>query len=427
MNFYNEDYEKYILGCMLTDNTLIDVISGKLSKACFYSLKNALIFETICEEMDSNKCCTILSLINKLSQMNPADIASLTDAVNTTSNWDFYVEEVKKFYLARQMKTELATKLEKLSPDTILDTVHSLDSDLTNFMKHDTGKPVDVKKMCGLFVQSVIDASKNKDKYLGMDTGWDNLSGILDGLQSGKLVIIGARPSVGKTAFALQLARNFAQQKIKTCIFSLEMTANSLMTRLASLESGMSIYSLQHGMCATTMSGLGKVNSALARIYEFPLKIYDSGLTDEKELISRIRVQAKTEGTKVFFVDHIGLVRHSNPMMKRVEQLDDITQKLLHTAQELDVTIILLCQLRRDAEGKKPCLADLRDSGAIEQNADICMFIHRERATGNETEIASEIMVVKHRDGACGTAKMLFLPKNTKFVECKDDYNEKTA
>ena len=143
----------------------------------------------------------------------------------------------------------------------------------------------------------------------------------------------------------------------------------------------------------------------------------DEGLRNENDLFSRIRYMAKMNGVKVFFIDHLGLVKHSNRMMKRVEQLDDITQQLLHLAQELDIAIIPLCQLRRDAEGKEPSLNDLKDSGAIEQNADVCIFLHHERSRGEEEFLEAKVIVSKNRDGACGFAEMNFYPKLTKFVE----------
>lgn len=413
---FNVDYEYILINIMLLDNTLIDIISGAVKPEAFYDAKTRRIFETIVTQFAKDKCCDIISLANQLKGIDAAEIASLTDKTGSTENWEFYVENVKKLYVTRKLKTILLEKSKNLSSDNVLDTIHELDSDLTGYMKYDTGKPVDVKDLCSQVVQDVQNASKNTNPYLGYSTGWDNLSGILDGLQTGKLVILGARPSVGKTSFALQMASNLCKQNIPVSIFSLEMTAKSLMTRLTSVETGFSIYELQHGMCFS-MTNINKLQAGLARIYNMPMNIFDSLIPNEKALISQIRVQAKTKGTKVFFIDHIGLVRHSNPMMKRVEQLDDITQKLLHLAQELDITIVCLCQLRRDAEGKKPCLADLRDSGAIEQNADICMFLHRERAEGNEMFIPAEVIVIKDRDGACGTAKMNFMPKQTKFEE----------
>lgn len=419
MVFYNTEYEYALINIMLIDNTLINIINGTVKPDMFYDAKTRKIYETILTQYDKDRVANIATISSKLTAFSVAEIAELTNFVASSENWEFYADNIKRMFSARKLKVDLIQKAETLNPDSVIDTIHDLDTSLTSYMKYDNAKPVDVKDLCSELIKKVQAASQNTSPYLGFDTGWENLNSILDGLQSGKLVVLGARPSVGKTSFALQLASNLCKKKVPTAIFSLEMTASTLMTRLTSLESSIPIYSLQHGMCATSQQQLGKLNAALTTIYDMPLQIYDDGVKNEKELMSRIRVLAKTKDVKVIFVDHIGLVRHSNPNMKRVEQLDDITQRLLQLAQELNITIICLCQLRRDAEGKKPCLADLRDSGAIEQNADICMFLHRDRAEGEELFIPAEVIVIKDRDGACGTAKMLFYPKMTKFAEDK--------
>jgi replicative DNA helicase len=413
----NEVYEKYILGIMLLKNDLIDMIQGAVSKNIFFYNLNKEIFVTICDEYLRNKFVDILSVCKKLPHLDSSYIASLTDDIVSTANWEFYASELNNLYKTRVVKECISNNLASLTSENVLDVVHSLDSTLTNVMNDNNANiATDIRSLCSELTSYIMEASKNTDKYLGYDLKWDNLSEILDGLQLGKLVILGARPSVGKTSFALQMIANLCEQNVPCCYFSLEMEKMSLMKRMTSLLSGLSIYNLQHGVCASSVSQCGKLNVALTKIYDFPLKIYDDSLKDEKELFSRIKLQAK-QGTKVFLIDHIGLVRHSNSHTKRVEQLDDITQRLLKLAQELNVTIVALCQLRRDAEGKQPTLADLRDSGAIEQNADICMFIHRDRATStSETQIPAEIIVIKNRDGACGTAKMKFLPQYTKFV-----------
>ena len=416
---FNVEYEYILINIMFIDNTLIDNISGVVKPKAFYDAKTRRIYETIIDQYSKSQICSIATLCSQLKGIDPADIAELTNRTASSENWEYYADNIKRMYATRKLKVKLAEDSKNLNPENVLDTIHDLDSSLTDYMKYDDNKPVDVKDLCNEMIKQVQEAAKNDSPYLGYDTGFENLSGILDGLQLGKLVILGARPSVGKTSFALQLAGNLCKQNIPVSIFSLEMTAKSLMTRLTSVETGFSIYELQHGMCFS-QANITRLQGGLSRIYNMPLQIFDSGISNEKTLISQIRVQAKTKGTKVFVVDHIGLVRHSTPQMKRVEQLDDITQKLLHVAQELNVTIICLCQLRRDAEGQKPCLADLRDSGAIEQNADICMFLHRDRAEGNEMFIPAEVIVIKDRDGACGTAKMNFIPKKTKFEEIKE-------
>lgn len=414
--FYNVEYEKCLLGIMLNDNSIIDLVTGKINSDQFYHPTNGRIFDAICDVFVEKKCATILNVSAKFDTKIAAYIATLTDNVNTTSNWEFYLNEVKNFWLARKLKSDLGDKVQSLNVDTVIDTIHDLDSSLTDYMKYDNGHASTMRELCQDLTKTIIANFQKPDEYLGYETEWRNLNDIIDGLQTGKLVIIGARPSVGKTAFAIQMAAGLASKGIPVDFFSLEMRAQVLLTRMVSQETCIPIPQIIHGTITQSEMGMMKLNNAMSKIFEYPLRIYDQKLKSEKELYSRIRVDAKTKGTKIFFVDHIGLIRHSDPMMKRVEQLDQITDELAALSKELDITIICLSQLRRDAEGKEPTLSDLRDSGAIEQNADICMFLHRNRATGSEISIPSKVIVIKHRDGACGTANMLFLPRSTKFV-----------
>lgn len=416
--FYNDEYEKIILNMMLINNSVIDVISTQLTDECFYSALNREFFSAIKADYTNNKVCNIITLQTRLPDILPASIAGLTDHIASSENWNFYVDELQKLYKTREMKRLLLQSNEDLTPDTVNEVIASVDSSLTKCLTVGTKGAVCVKELCSKLVESIRDAAQNTNPYLGYSTGWDKLSEILEGIQTGKQIIIGARPSIGKSAFALQLAGALAEQKIPVGYFSLEMQKMTLMRRLTALESGLTIGSITHGTCTLSTQQTMRLQTALSKIYEMPLYIHDEGLRNEKDLFSRIRYMAKINGVKVFFIDHLGLVKHSNNSMKRLEQLDDITQQLLHLAQELDVAIIPLCQLRRDAEGKEPSLNDLKDSGAIEQNADVCIFLHHERSRGEETFLSAKIIVAKNRDGACGYSEMNFYPKLTKFEEC---------
>lgn len=415
-NFVNEIYEKTILGTMVSDNSVIDMVQGKLSKEHFALFKHQAIFEEIITQFTENKAVDIISLSQKLTNVSAAYIAEIT-SLASSANYEFYVDEIKKLYLAREVKNDLTNKLNSINPDTIIDTVHDLNSSLVDYMSLDKVKPTEIKDMCIPFVEQLQLPKKNDSPYLGYDTGWENLSTILDGIRRKKLVVIGARPSIGKSAFGLQLLR-FVSSQTRTCMFSFEMPQEELMMRAVSLESGVPIYNLEHKLFSSAQ--LQRVNDAVNRLWNTPMSIYDSPVENEKKLFSMIRVEAVTKGTKVFLVDHLGLVRHSDNTLKRFEAVHDITIRLHELAKELDVTIIVLCQLKRDAEGKKPVLSDLRESGDIEQDADVIMFIHRNRAMDNEMEVPTEILVEKNRGGSCGSAKMNFLPRLTKFVEVRD-------
>lgn len=419
--FENSDYEKYILGCMILKNETIDMIKGKVQEDYFKNSTYRYLYKVILEQWKLNECVTLPSLANQCKHISIGELSAIPDIVTSTSDWQFYADELKKMWLASQLPMRLNELTSNVEPKNVIESLQTIDSEITRLMEYDTGKPVELKNVAEDFIKDVIKCSEMESEYIGVDTGFKGLNDILDGLEMGKLVLLGARPSMGKTALETQIATYLAEKGVPTCVFSLEMSAKALLTRILSQKTGIAIKNLKHGLFRFSESHLRKVNIAITNIVKAPFDIFDSAV-DENKLISRIRIQAKTRGTKVFFVDHIGLVKYSNPNAKKHEALDDISQRLLHLAQELNVTIIALCQLKREAEGQKPTLSDLRDSGALEQNADICMFLHRDRATSiNDSSIPAEIQVIKNRDGACGTANLKFLPQCTRFVEDTQD------
>lgn len=422
--FYNLEYEKLILGAMLIDNTVIDDVIAKISAEDFFSLDFQEIFNKICENYRDYGEANILTVCTSSPKNLSSTIAGLTNDISTSANIEFYIKQVLEYSKKRKQKRILQEQLERLEKgENVDDNIHNTDSAITGLMKQDSHNVINMQTL----VPSIMDVMKKnferKSQWLGYDSGWTNLNDILDGLREGKLIIVGARPSMGKSAFALQLAANISKKNVPSTIFSFEMDSEELGIRLASFESGVSIPMIEHGFAAQSMNLLQKLNTAFNRIYSYPLSVIDEPLHSEKELYSLIRVQAKKERKKVFIVDHLGLLHHSDYTMKRYEQVGDITIRLHHLAKELGVTIIVLCQLKRDAEGKKPSLSDLRESGDIEQNADVIMFIHRARAQGGEIEIPTEIIVDKNRGGRTGTVRMNFIPDQTKFVEDKKSTN----
>lgn len=408
----NNDFERNVLGAMLLDNSVIDDVVVKLSKDHFAVPTNRAIFVEIVKQFNQNKYVDIATVIPTLSDIKAEYIASLTN-IGTSGNVSYYVDQIKKLFVTRQMRAELSEKMQNLSPDNVLDTIHELDSSLMEYMNLEKVKPIEVKDMVVPFIESLQKPSE-KRTYIGYDTGISNLNDVIDGIQSRKLTIIGARPSIGKSALGLDIIANIAKiEKIPVSMFSFEMPRDELMKRLVSVESNVPIYNLEHKFFG--QADVSRINKGMGTIYNMNMQIYDKPVENELKLYSMIRQQAK-QGVKCFLIDHLGLIRHSNRSIKRFEAVHDITIHLHDLAKELNVPIIVLCQLKRDAEGKKPSLSDLRESGDIEQDADVIMFIHRERAMNNELQIQTELIVEKNRGGSTGVAKTIFFPRTTKFI-----------
>ena len=424
-NLVNEDYEKAVLACMILDNSLIDVIGGKIQAEYFSIVLNQMIYTEIIKEYKTSKCSTILTLSQNLPDLKAGYIVELTDVIPSTANYEFYVNALKQLYLARKLRADLQIKAESVTAENVIDTIHELDSDLTSYMQIESGKAVAIKDMTLSFIDELQTKRESTSPYLGIHTGWDNLSSIIDGVKDDKLYVVGARPNMGKSAFGEALLINLAVAKEKTAFLSFEMTKEEIQMRAVSQLSGVPIYNLEHKMY--TSSSVQRINNALETLYNCIMDLIDEPVKDEKELFSIIRYLAKTKGTKRFLIDHLGLIRGSDKSAKRHEQVHNITFGLKNLAKELHISIFLLCQANRNAEGKKPSISDLRESGDIEQDADVVMLLNSERNMSNATEVDMEVLVVKHRGGMCGSAPLKFIPKLTKYIEVSQRDDQKTA
>ena len=420
-DFVNAEYEKSVLGSMLIDNECIDDVIGKITREQFAIPSHKELFDAIKVSYLENKFVNILSLQSKLKDIDTTYIATLTD-VGTAAQVNFYVEQLQKLYLARQMRAKLCEEVEKLSPDNVMATVHELDSSLMDYMGMDKVNTFDIKELIPSFIEELQKPLPSDRTLLGYDSGIETLNDIIDGIQQRKMIIVGARPSIGKSALALNIASNVAMnENIPVSLFSFEMPKEELMIRLASSVSNVPAYNIEHKIFSS--ADVGRINQGMGKLFNTDFRIYDRPIDNELKLFSMIRQQAK-QGVKVFIIDHLGLIRHSDHSIKRFEAVHDITIRLHDLAKELNVAIVVLCQLKRDAEGKRPTLSDLRESGDIEQDADVIIFIHRERAMNNEIEIEAELIVEKNRGGSTGVAKTIFYPRTTKFVA---DLTEKKA
>ncbi len=257
--------------------------------------------------------------------------------------------------------------------------------------------------------------------YTGVPTGFPELDQFTSGFQDSEYIVIGARPSVGKTALALTMASYMAvHKKIPVGFFTLEMSGKSLMQRLLSAEAKIDSSRIRNGMLKH--SDFSKLTEAAGRLYEAPLFIEDTPNIKLLELRAQARRMRKNENIRAIFIDYIGLIESdSRNNIPRHEQVAEVSRSLKSLARELDIPIIALSQVGRQSEGKEPTLADLRESGSIEQDADVVMFIHKQRETdkdlehNSKTTIETDLILAKQRNGPVGTCKLVFIPKFTRF------------
>ena len=271
-------------------------------------------------------------------------------------------------------------------------------------------------------IEAIEKLYHTKDSYTGVPTGFPDLDNLTSGFQNSELIVIGARPSIGKTALALSMAINISiRSKIPAGFFTLEMSAMALMQRVVSSEARLNSSRLRTGLLRP--SDFHNLTEAAGRIYDAPLYIDDSPNMKLLDLRAQARRMKSKHDVKIIFIDYIGLIEpETKGNVPRHEQVAEISRSLKSLARELDIPIVTLSQVGRQSEGKAPTLADLRESGSIEQDADVVMFLHREREANNEEEggrsnIVTELILSKQRNGPVGTVKIAFLPQYTKFEQ----------
>lgn len=420
----NLDAEKAVLGAMLLDWSSVNNVVSMLQSDRFFSYQNQLIFEAMLSLFRQSAHGDALALINELTKNNKlqeaggaAYIASLTDTVPTSANIEYYAQIVLDMATRRdliKMSDEIkATSFDKSKESRyILEEAEKKIFSLSE--RNETVQVHEAKYIIGETLKIIEDRTKRKDAYTGIPCGIGQLDTMTSGFQNEELIILGARPSIGKTAMALSMMQYIAVEKQIPCgFFSLEMSYQMIGQRLLSQEARVGGGKLRSGVLS--MSDFQKLQDAAGRIYKAPLYIVDQPnmqLLDLRALARRLVVE---HGVKIIFIDYIGLIGTENPNAKVFESQSEVSKSLKALARELGIPIVALCQVTREAEGEKPSLNQLRGSGSIEQDADVVMFLHRTRLEEQVPAQEAELIVAKQRNGSTGNVKLTYLPPYTKF------------
>ncbi len=428
---HNLEAEQATLGALLLDAEAVGTVIRYLRPDNFYSLQNQKIFQAIIGLFNKGQRTDLITLSEELRQSGlldaaggPAYVAALTDTVPTSANVEYYAKIVLEHSVRRSLLT-ISHKIiasahdESTESRAVLEDAQKSIFELTDANQSATFKTP--KEIIPRAIEAIERLYHTRDSFTGVPSGLIELDQMTSGFQKSELIIIGARPSVGKTALAMTMAAHTAvKEKIPTAFFSLEMSDMQLMQRLISQESRIPSEKIRTGLLK--MSDFQSIQDAAGYIYDSPLYIVDMPnmkLLDLRAMARRLRAQFEVQ---IIFIDYLTLITSENSLIPRHEQIAEISRSLKSLARELDIPVVALSQVRRDAEGKKPTLADLRESGSIEQDADVVMFLHRERVSNvkegadHEQAIDTELIVAKQRNGPIGDIEILFLPRYTKFV-----------
>lgn len=417
--FNNNDWEKCLLSIILLDNNMLEIIRGRIDKEVFFNPVNRHLYQKICSQWDANRIVDPTKLLD--DKIKADYLATVSGSELSTAAWESYANNLNKLHRARQLKTKLAEASQKVTSENATELSAELQlilADLSVSKKDGfTMKELAVKN-----AESVDQAYKRKVIYTGYECGFETLDGVIDGWNKDTMYVIGARPSIGKTAFALSILTGLAKKGINVSMFSLEMSADSLYNRMIAAQSNIPMWQIKKGVVGTDKNLIAKYMNAGSILSELPIRVFDTDIDNDKVLYSKIRYEVRIKGAKAIVIDHLGLIEVSDSSGQRYVDVGRITKTLHKMARELHVPIIILAQCGREAEGKKPNIALLRESGNIEQDADVIMLLHRQRELDDIKENTNEdyptdVIVAKNRDGKTGTVTFGFKPLTMKFYE----------
>lgn len=434
---HNLDAEQATLGAMLLDWNSVDSVVTYLRADDFYSQQNQVIFDALMSLFTQGTSGDMLTLIDNLTKSGNLEkaggmayISSLTDHVPTSANIEYYAKIVLDCSTRRNL-IKISAEVKADSYDETKDSRQILeDAEQKIFRLADVNQSTQVFAMREIVPRTIemIDIRyKNNTSYSGIPSGFTQLDNMTSGFQNSEMIIIGARPSMGKTALALSMMQYIAiDHKIPCGFFSLEMSAEQIGQRLLSQVARISGTKLRSGLLK--LDDFKKLQDAAGECYDAPLFIVDTPnmkLLDLRAMARRMRVNQKV---KIIFIDYIGLITSEHEDAPVFEQQSAISKSLKSLARELEIPIVVLCQVARSAEHNEPSLAELRGSGSIEQDADMVIFIHGPRTKSAEEEdqnpgvLDRKLIVAKQRNGPVGDVNLLFISSCTKFEnKSRDD------
>lgn len=432
----SREAENYVLGSVLIENRYAEDVASRLDYTDFYYPENANIMNAIIELNKAKKTIDVTSIIEYLREKKLLEASGgheylfeLMDAIPSVVNIEAYIEIIKE----KSIQRELLKKIQDIS-NKILDNKLSF-KEMIGYAEQEIIEVLNKRKTVELTridnitdrILNIVEKNKNKlgEGLTGLDTGFKELNKITFGFQPGELIILAARPGVGKSAFALNIATNSCETANSyVAFFSLEMGMDQILMRLYSTFSGLTLTKIRSGKLSDNEMAL--LYAAKHKLDKFNLYFGESGATDVEELVAVCR-RLKREGKLDFIiVDYLQLLTTSKKFTNRVDEVSKISRQLKLLARELEVPVLALSQLSRDIEkrdDKRPVLSDLRESGSIEQDADIVMFLHREQPkdgedTTKKTRSAkTEIIVAKNRQGMTDSFNLYFDGAHSMFIE----------
>ena len=437
------ELEEAVLGALMLEKDAYSCVSDILKEGCFYKDAHKTIFRAIVSLASRQEPVDLLTVPEELKKEGVLEdvggayyIAKLTAGVTSTAHLEYHSRILAQKSLARELITfssDIQRKAfdEKTDIDDLMQEAESRLFEISNKnMSHDFQE---IKSVLGEAIKRIEDASNKADGLSGVASGFHKLDEITSGWQRSDLVIIAARPAMGKTAFVLSMVKNMAEQGTPVAVFDLEMSNVQLVNRLLTNVCEISGKKIRDGKL--DKSEWDQLMQRSRILEEMPIYLDDSAALNIIDLNTKARRLVKDHGVKCIVIDYLQLMNASGMKFgSREQEVSLISRSLKQLAKELDIPIIALSQLNRGVEkteDKRPGLADLRESGAIEQDADMVLFIHRpeyykiyeDHKTGEDLTGIAEIIIAKHRNGGLGDVKLRFRSELARFQNLDDKMN----
>jgi len=430
------ELEEAVLGALMLEKDALTDVIDKLKPENFYKEVHQKIYQAICDLFSKSEPTDYLTVINELKRNGdlevvggPYYITQLTAKIASTANTEFHAHIILQKFIQRELIRISSGVIEEAYDDTIdvFDLLDNAESKLFEVAEGTIrGAPKKMTGLIGQVLKRIEEAKNHKDGMSGVASGFTRLDRLTNGWQKADLIIVAARPAMGKTAFVLSMARNLAVEFRKpVAFFSLEMSSLQLVMRLISNETELDAEKLKRGQL--TMAEWEQLHAQIDKLSDAPLIIDDTPALSVFELRAKSRKLMVKHQLELIVVDYLQLMTTGTEGKgNREQEISLISRSLKSIAKELNVPIIALSQLSRAVEtrggDKRPMLSDLRESGAIEQDADIVIFLYRPEYYGideddaqNPTNGIAEVIISKHRNGQTGTVKLKFIDRLAKF------------
>ncbi|MGN0368154.1 MAG: replicative DNA helicase [Wujia sp.] len=433
---HSKDAEQAVIGAMLLDRNAISDVCDLLDKEDFYNAQFGILYESMVELYNEGSGVDVVTLENKLRMKDvPQEIASATFIAQIISSTPTsalvipHAKIVKEKATLRQLiklceNTEKDCYLSHESADTLLEETEQKIFKMVQ-SQHGSKESTSIREIVMNVIREIEEAAKNEGKVTGIPTGFRDLDNMLTGMHGGELLLVAARPAMGKTAFVLNIAHSLAVMKhIPVGIFSLEMSQEQLVSRILAVDAMVDSKSMKLGDLSD--DDWDKVIESTEAVANSPLYIEENSAITVSELRSIARKWKMNYGVELIIIDYLQLLNGKSE--NRQQFISEVSRALKTLAKELKIPIIALSQLSRAVDSRpdhKPVLSDLRESGAIEQDADVVMFIYRDEYYNPETTTkpqTAEIIIAKQRSGETGSVDLRWIGKYTKFADPEKYY-----